>query len=137
MAIKLGNLIYKSLTTNISPMLYILMGVSVFIGFCFGTGVLVGGSESVLYTSGVLVHKQAWGYVLFCTSTLAEIGFVKDSDTLIKLGGITGFMAWLFACIALVLQSNFYVLITVGLLHLLFHGYIVLATSLDFIRRNN
>lgn len=116
-------------------MIYIMMGVSVFIGFCFGFNILVANSESILYSAGVLVHKQIWGLVLLCTSTLAEIGFITDNDSLIKLGGTSGFMAWLFACIALGLQGNWYVLVSVGLFHLLFHGYVVLATSLGYIRR--
>jgi hypothetical protein len=125
----------KTLTPQISPMVYIMMFVSVFIGFCFGFNILVGGSESVLYDTGVLVHKQAWGGVLFVTASTALIGFLRNNDDLIRLGGMAGWMAWLFACISLFLESHWYILISVGIFHLLFHGYVVLATSLGFIRR--
>lgn len=131
----LDKVIRKSLNTRIAPMIYIMMGVSVIIGFCFGTGLLVGTSESVLYTTGVLVHKQAWGAVLFFTALTAEIGFFIGKDSLISIGGVSGFCAWLFACIALTLSAHWYILLTVGLFHLLFHGYIVLATALGVLRR--
>ena len=117
-------------------MVYVMMSVSVIIGFCFMTGLLVGASESVLYTTGVLVHKQTWGAVLFVTAMTAELGFIFEKDSMISIGGISGFMAWLFACIALVAQAHWYVLLTVGLLHLLFHGYVVLATALGALRRH-
>lgn len=131
----LDNLIRKSLTPRIAPMVYIMMGVSAIIGFCFSTGFLVGVSESVLYTAGVLVNKELWGFILFITAMTAEVGFITGRDSLISLGGIAGFCAWLFACIALVLASHWYILLTVGLFHLLFHGYVVLATALGALRR--
>ena len=130
-----AKLIHKSLTTSIAPMIYIMMGVSVVIGFCFATGFLMGGAESVLWGTGVLVDKNLWGMVLFITATIAEVGFFTDNDSLISLGGIAGFCAWAFASITLFMAGHFYVLITVALFHLLFHGYVVLATSLGYLRR--
>ena len=131
----LSTLIHKTLTPQIAPMVYIMMGVSVLIGFFFATGLFLGPGESVLYAVGVLFPKHLWGLVLFCTSVTAEIGFIFDNDALISFGGIAGFMAWLFACIALFMGGFWYVLITVGIFHLLFHGYVVLATSLGYLRR--
>ena len=115
-------------------MVYIMMAVSMVIGFCFATGFVMSGAESVLYSTGVLFDKQLWGAILFCTSTIAEVGFFTDNDTLIAIGGIAGFCAWLFASVALVMGAHWYILVTVGLLHLLFHGYVVLATSLGYLR---
>lgn len=128
-------LIRKTLNTRIAPMIYIMMGVSIIIGFCFGSGLLVGNAESVLYSAGVLVNRELWGWILFTTATVAEVGFILDDDALISLGGISGFCAWLFACIALVTQAHWYILMTVGLFHLLFHGYVVLACSTGVLRR--
>lgn len=126
-----------TLDTRIAPMVYIIMGVSVIIGFCFATGFLMvpSGSESVLYDTGVLVHRQLWGAVLFCTATAAEFGFIFKKPALMKLGGIAGFMAWLFAAVALTLAGHYYILLTVAMLHLLFHGYVYLATSTGYIYR--
>lgn len=129
------DLIYKTLTPEISPMVYIMMGVSVFIGFCFFTGFLASGAESVLYDTGVLVHKKLWGLCLFTTATIAEFGMIFNHDSLITIGGITGFMAWCFAAISLAMASHWYILFSVAIFHLLFHGYVVLATSLGLIRR--
>lgn len=116
-------------------MIYIMMGVSVFIGFTFATGLLVGNAESVLYSTGVLIHKHLWGAILFSTALCAEIGFIINNKSLINIGGIAGFMAWLFASVSLALASHWYVLVTVSLFHLLFHGYVVLANSLGYLRR--
>jgi predicted membrane channel-forming protein YqfA (hemolysin III family) len=119
----------------IAPMIYVMMGVSVFIGFAFMTGFLASPAESILYSVGVLVHKQVWGAALFTTASIAEVGFITDNDRLIQLGGLWGFMLWLFACIALAMDGQWYVFIAVGCFHLIFHGYVVLATSLGYIRR--
>lgn len=119
----------------IAPMIYVMMGVSVFIGFAFMTGFLASQAESILYSVGVLVNKQVWGAALFTTASIAEVGFITDNDRLIQLGGLWGFMLWLFACIALAMHGQWYVFIAVGCFHLIFHGYVVLATSLGYIRR--
>lgn len=127
--------IYRTLTPRIAPMVYIMMGVSVFIGFCFMTNTLVAESESILYDTGVLVDKQIWGGILFGTATCAELGFFLKHKGLILLGGIAGFMAWLFASISLVMEDHWYILISVAMFHLLFHGYVYLAGSLDLLER--
>lgn len=127
--------IYKTLTPSVPPMAYILMGISVFIGFCFATDSLLAGSESVLYDTGVLVHKRVWGAALFFTASCAELGFIFKKRVLILLGGMTGFMAWTFASIALFLDRHWYILVSVALLHLLFHGYVYLATALSVLDR--
>lgn len=130
------DLIHKSLTTKIAPIVYIMMGVSMFIGFCFMTDLLVGSSESILYDTGVLVHKQAWGALLFLTATCAEAGFFLKKHGLILLGGMSGFMAWAFASVALFMEQHWYILISVALFHLLFHGYVYLAQSLGVLERS-
>lgn len=133
---RIAQLIHKTLTPRIAPMIYVMMGVSAFIGFAFATGLWVGPGESVLYSVGVLVNKQIWGAALLITASIAEVGFITDNDRLIQLGGLWGFMLWLFACIALFMAAQWYVLVAVGLFHLIFHGYVVLATSLGYIRRS-
>lgn len=131
----IAQFIHKTLTPEIAPMVYIMMGVSVVIGFCFATGFWMGSAESILWGTGVLVDKQLWGMVLFATALTAEVGFITKSDTLISIGGVAGFCAWLFACINLLMAAHWYILVTVGLFHLLFHGYVVLASSLGYLRR--
>ena len=133
---KVAQFVHRTLTPRIAPMVYIMMMVSVFIGFAFMTGWLASPTESILYSVGVLVHKQIWGALLFITATMAEVGFIIDNDRLIQLGGMWGFMLWLFACIALAMAGQWYVFIAVGCFHLIFHGYVVLSTSLGYIRRS-
>lgn len=110
-------------------MVYLLMFVSMFIGFVFATGVFMDSNESILFNTGVLLDRQLWGMVLFVTATIAEIGFFTRSKRLIQLGGLSGFMVWLFACLALTFAGHWYILVTVGLMHMLFHGYVYLATT--------
>lgn len=128
-------LIRKSLTTRISPMVYIMMFVSVLVGFFFMTGIDMAVSESILWSTGVLLHKEIWGAVLFCTASVALIGMVKDSDWMIQLGGISGFMVWLFASISMFMAGHWYILLTFTIFHLLFHGYVYLSTTLGVLRR--
>lgn len=117
-------------------MVWVMMCVSVIIGFFFMTGLAVSPAESILYGAGTLLPKGMWGTALFITASTAVIGFILDSDKLIVAGGLWGFMVWAFACIALALVGQWYVFITVTLFHLLFHGYVVLATSLGYLRRS-
>lgn len=132
---KFLTLVMKTLSTKIAPMVYIMMFVSVFIGFCFMTGLLVAGAESVLYDTGVLVHRQIWGGVLFVTATTAMTGFITKTAWMIESGGIAGFMAWLFASISLIIEAHFYILVSVALFHLLFHGYVYLASRTGLLYR--
>lgn len=128
-------LIYKSLTTKIAPMVYIMMSVSVIVGFFFMTGIDMSGAESILYGTGVLIHKAAWGAFLFCTASTALAGMIFNKQWMIQLGGISGFMAWAFACITLLFAGHWYILITFALFHLLFHGYVYLATVMGVLYR--
>lgn len=128
--------IHRSLTTRVAPMVYIMMGVSVFIGFCFGTGIFMASVESILYTSGVLLPRQTWGTILLLTALLAEVGFLTKNLSLIKVGGLAGFAMWLLASIELALDGHWYVFVTVGMLHLLFHGYVYLAASMGVLERS-
>lgn len=123
------------LTPSIAPMIYVMMFVSVIIGLFFLTGVGIGIGESILYSTGVLLHTKVWGGILFCTAISAELGFIFKKRFLVLIGGMGGFIAWSFACLALILAGHWYVLLTVSLLHLLFHGYVYLATSLEVLER--
>lgn len=129
--------IEKTLNTEIAPMVYIMMFVNIIIGFCFftGLGMTGAGVESVLYNAGTLVDKALWGGVLLVTATTAFIGMLFKHKSFIQFGGIAGFMVWLFASISLAMNAHFYVLTTVALFHLLFHGYVYLATTTGFIFR--
>lgn len=128
-------LIYKSLTTEIAPMVYIMMFVSVLVGFFFLTGIDMGTAESILWSTGVLVHKAVWGGILFCTASIALAGMIMKKNWMIQLGGISGFMMWLFASIAMFIAGHWYILLTFALFHLLFHGYVYLATTFGVIYR--
>lgn len=116
-------------------MVFIMMFVSAIVGFCFAFGVGVGAEDSILYVAGVLVPKEAWGATLMLASSVALGGLTVRNDSMVSLGGIVGFMAWLFACIGLAAAGNWYVFVTVALFHLSFQGYVVLASSLGYIRR--
>lgn len=129
------NILSRFLTGGVSPVVYILMFMSSFIGFCFMTGLVIGGGDSVLYGSGVLVDRVIWGALLHFTATAALFGLITRKDYLISLGGITGFMLWTFACISLAMTANWYGVVTLGLLHVSFHAYVVLANSLGYLYR--
>jgi hypothetical protein len=115
-------------------MVYIMMGVSIFVGFCFFTGYLVGDS-SILYKVGVLLERNIWGAVLFLAAGLAEYGMIFKQRMAIVYGSLIGFMVWLFACISLVLEHEWYVFVTFTAFHLVFHGYVYLASSLNILER--
>lgn len=128
---------YKTLTPRVAPMVYVMMAVSAFIGFCFMTNTWVGGAESILYDSGVLVHKRLWGAVLFTAAASAEVGFVLKNRAVVLASSMVGFMAWLFASIATIDDAHWYILISVTGLHLVFHGYVYLAASLGVLERTS
>lgn len=128
-------ILIKALNIDISPAIYLAMGVSLFIGFCFCTGLFISFDQSVLYSSGVVVNRNIWGGVLFLTSSIATIGFIRKNYKWISFGGMFGFMTWLFACLALLLAGHVYVFFSVGFFHLAFHVYIFLAGSLKTLER--
>jgi len=118
-------------------MVYIMMFVSVFVGFCFCTGFLVSGGESIMFRSGTLISTTLWGMLLFCTATAAEIGFYWKRNSLIAFGGLGGFMLWLLAGIDLAMSGHPYALISFALFHMVFHGYVYLSASLGVLERES
>lgn len=135
MVAKLPDFIFRTLTTEIAPMVYIMMFVSILIGLFFATGWFMTGNESILYNTGVLVDKQLWGLGLLVTASVAEIGFITGNRSMIEFGGIGGFALWAFASISLLIANHWYILFTIALFHLSFHGYVVLASSQKVLRR--
>ena len=125
----------KSLTGRISPMVYVMMFVSVIIGFFFATGFDMGLSESILYSTGVLIHRGWWGLALLITASIAEIGFFVKDRTLIGAGAIGGFSLWAFAAFSSLLAGHMFILLSPALFHLVFHGYVILASSLNVLER--
>ena len=134
---KFTNLVIKGLTTRIAPMVYVMMFVSVIVGFCFGTGFLVHHGESIMYDSGVLISRTIWGYLLLATATVCEIGFFTKKTKLVSIGGFSGFLIWLLATIDLCLSGHPYALITFAMFHMVFHVYVYLAASLGVLERES
>ena len=117
-------------------MVYVMVSVSALVGFFFCTGILMNeGFESILYGTGVLLDKEIWGGILMVASLVELTGMVIHREWLIQLGAFGGFMAWSFACISLALAAHWYLLITFGLMHLLLHGYVYLASTLNVLHR--
>jgi hypothetical protein len=125
----------KSLTTRIAPMVYVLMAINILIGIFFATGIVVGGTESVLYNTGVLVNRAAWGAMLLTTSGIGMYGLIKGQEWAMSLSGIAGAMLWLFAAISVALAAHWYIFITITTLHFLFHVYVYLGTTTGTIFR--
>jgi hypothetical protein len=129
------NSLDRALSGEVSPMVYIMMGVNVLIGLFFVSGFDM--SDSVLYETGVLVDPTLWGGVLLITSAAAIYGMTRKKESLISFGGIVGFMAWKFALISLAIGANWYVMLTIALFHLLFHAYVFLAVATDNLFRES
>lgn len=127
----------KSLTTRVSPMVYIMMLVSAFIGFCFFTGFFIAPGESILFTSGTLIPADVWGALLFICSITCEIGFLKRKWGMVSVGSFGAWMLWLFATISLLLGGHIYAFVALGLFHLSFQGYVYLASSLGVLERQS
>lgn len=130
-----GGMIYRVMTASVAPMVYLLMFISAFIGGVFASGIDIGSDQSILWNIGVVVDRQIWGSVLLTTSTLALIGFARENDRLIGIGGLSGFMAWLFAAISYATNAHWYVFITVAMLHMMFHVYVYLANACGVLYR--
>lgn len=134
---RLIEFIRKTLTTKVPPMVYILLTVNVIIGFCFATGIFVSFNQSVLYASGVLVDRNLWGALLAISSTIGLLGLIGNHKSHAMFSGMVGFLLWLFAVISLAINNSWYIMITIGMLHLLFHGYVYLASALGTLRRKD
>lgn len=133
---KIRDLLIKSLTTRVAPMVYIMMFVSVVIGFCFMTNTFVDSGESVLFNAeSHIVPVDVWGAMLFCTASVCEFGLLFKKWELVGLGGMGGFALWLMASIDLFQNAHWYAFMVLGMFHLLFHGYVYLAASLGVLER--
>jgi hypothetical protein len=118
-------------------MVYIMMGVNVLIGLFFVTGFDMGSGDSILYSSGVLVDPVVWGVVLLVTSLIGLYGLAKGQAWATRTSGLGGSLLWLFASISLLQAAHWYILLTIGLFHLCFHIYILLATATGSLYRTS
>lgn len=125
----------KSLTTQIAPMVYVMMGVSVVIGFCFSTGALVDNGRSKLFAAGAFIPSTAWGCMLFLVAGISLIGMITKHPAPVKTGSLFGFMLWLLATINLAYTHNYYGFLILGLFHTIFQGYVYLSSSLGVLER--
>jgi len=118
---------------GLNPLVYILLAVSLVIGICFTPLIPLAPEESILYGVTFLFSKGVWGGLLVISTIISFVGLHTKRENLFFIGGMTGFLLWLFACISLFLAGQWYVLATVGLLHLLFHGYLYLGATTGLI----
>lgn len=121
--------------SGVNPFVYILLAVSFFIGLAFSPLLPLEATESILYGVTFIFSKGIWGTLLLGSTILSFTGIFLKKENIFFVGGMTGFMLWLFACIALIMAGQWYVFVTVGLLHLLFHGYLYLGASTGLIFR--
>lgn len=128
--------IYNSLNARINPVLYIVVGVGIFIGLSFAQPILVNVDASILYQSGVLIDREVWGMLLAITASTTMAGLITKKNQILAAGSFASFILWAMAGIELALNGFWYVMVTVALLHLLTNGYIYLATSLGILKRN-
>ena len=119
----------------ITPMNYVMIVINIGIGLMFLTGIFVGDGESVLYSAGVLVERHLWGGLLLVSSSFSFYGMAADKTSFIRLSGLTGFLLWMFASLSLALDGYWYIFITVGMLHTLFHIHLYLSVVTDTLFR--
>lgn len=109
------------LSGDVSPTIWLLIITSLLIGFFFFTGFIVNSTESVLYSTNILVNRHIWGAVLTAGSLVGLWGCWKSNLRAIKACGAINFLAWLFACIGMALAEHYYLLFAVYGVHLVFH----------------
>lgn len=127
----------KSLDTVISPMVYIMTTVSVAIGFgyTFLTG-LADIQNSLLFKSGIPGFRfSIWGALLLVASLTTLSGLVKKKRWLVEPGASLAFMLWCFAALTYLVHGFFFAFATFALFHMVFYGYVYLASSLGVIQR--
>lgn len=127
----------KTLTPRVAPMVYVMMGVSVFIGLCFYTGWLVENGESILFANGAVIPVKEWGGLLFLAAGLSEIGLIAKWWSLVTWGSLAAFALWLLATIDLAQGNHWYTFIVLGLFHMFFQGYVYLAASVGVLERGS
>lgn len=118
-------------------MVIIMMAVSTIWGFTF---VFLTSQpdvqNSLLFKYGLSVlDLNVWGIALLAGGLMSLVGFIAGWDEITKIGAFLGFMAWAFACFTYIQHHFWFALAVTGLFHLLFQGYVYLATALGFLRR--
>lgn len=134
---KIADLLRKSLTGRVSPMVYIMLALeSIVRGICFLFGWLVSPQDSIIYASGTIIDTHLWGAWIAFTGAIAFYGLWNNNNEMAKLGGFTGFLGWTFATIGLITAGKWFAVIVIGLFEILFMCYIYLASSLGVINRH-
>lgn len=133
---KIINLIRASLDTFVSPMVYIMAGVSVIIGFCYAfLPGLPDIQNSLLYKHEVYTGFSVWGVVLMVSAIACIVGMASKYRWLLEPGAFFAFLMWVFASITYFTNGFYFAFLTYSLFHMLFYGYVYLSSSLGLIRR--
>jgi hypothetical protein len=127
----------RFLTPRVSPMVYTMMAVSIFIGFCFSTGLLVQNGESLLFSNGAIIPIRQWGGLLFLATFVAEIGLAIKHWGLVSTGAFFAFGLWLLASIDLTMNHHWYALVILGVFHMVFQAYVYLGASIGILERTS
>lgn len=87
----------------------------------------MGESESIMYASVLLVDRALWGASLFVISTVNLFGLIRKNLDIIKTSSLLAAMLWVFASASLLMAGHIYVLLTVAMLHVIFHVHLFIA----------
>lgn len=129
--------LYRALTATVPPIYFVILFVDLMIGGMFVTGWMMGTTESILYTSGVLIDRQLWGGLLVVAASLTIYGLIIRSSRAVRIGSLAATLLWFFAGASLILTSHIYVFIAVVTVQGAFHTFLYLLASVGGLFRRS
>ena len=124
-------LIDKTLSTDVTPLAYLVTAHSMIFGASFlffaNTSSV---QSSVLFQIGALVGAQFWGFFALAACIALLLGMYLQNRGMVGGGSFVMFLLWIFAVVAYGL-SGFWVHAVLGFLSANYFGYFHLANYLN------
>lgn len=121
----------KTLSTNVTPLAYLVTVHSLLFGASF---IFLGGTTSVqasiLFQIGVLFGVTFWGGFVFVACILLLIGMGLKNKSLVSVGSFAMFLLWIFALVAY-FASGFWFQGVLAFFTVNYFGYLNLASFMN------
>lgn len=131
MSRRIGNFIYKTLNTRITPLAYLFAATGLVWGVAFtyfqdAPGV----RNTILFKYDALVGVNVWGIWMCAASIFLLVGMFVKNHIYVQIGASGGFMGWLFAAILYLREGYYWLLTPLAILNVLMYGYYYLSAAL-------
>lgn len=127
----LRNRVLNTLVGRICPVVYIIALRSLMLGFEYTFLTKFSDVQNSIIYHYAIGGATAWGPLMLVGATALIIGMMTKKKHVVSTSAMIIFMMWVFAIIALVGHGAVIAAILIGLVDLMFYGYVYLAASFN------